>query len=136
MTAEELVLRTMVEHQRLPLAAIEDVAVRQVLAVRVGDKRYVSTAIGKSWRKAMVGAKPRRGGKDADKPATEVAYADYVEQRDPRPDGARARGDAASSAALRRAAGAGGGRAPAARVAAHRPDAALVAGRSCVTLLL
>ena len=38
-TSEDLVLRTMVEYQRLPLAAIEDLAVRQVLAVRVGDKR-------------------------------------------------------------------------------------------------
>lgn len=78
-TAEDLVLRTMVEYQRLPLAAIEDLAVRQVLAVRVGDKRYVSTAIGKSWRKAVVGGKPGTP-KDADKPITEVAYVDYVEQ--------------------------------------------------------
>lgn len=78
-TAEDLVLRTMVEHQRLPLAAIEDLVVRQVLAVRVGDKRFVSTAIGKSWRRAMAG--DRQGpSKDADKPITEVAYADYVEQ--------------------------------------------------------
>lgn len=77
-TAEDLVLRTMVEYQRLPLAAIEDLAVRQVLAVRVGDKRYVSTAIGKSWRKA-VGDKPDTP-KDTDKPITEVAYVDYVEQ--------------------------------------------------------
>ena len=78
-TDEELVLRTMVEYQRLPLAAVEDLAVRQVLAAKVGDKRYVSTAIGKSWRKAMVGDKPDTR-KDADKPITEVAYADYVEQ--------------------------------------------------------
>jgi hypothetical protein len=78
-TAEDLVLRTMVEHQRLPLAAIEDLAVRQVLAVRVGDKRYVSTAIGKSWRKALVGDR-RDPRKDADRPLTDVAYADYVEQ--------------------------------------------------------
>ena len=57
--SDDLVLRTMVEHQRLPLAAIEDLAVRQVLAVRVGEKRYVSTAVGKSWRKAMVGDRQR-----------------------------------------------------------------------------
>ncbi|WP_310529594.1 hypothetical protein [Nocardioides sp.] len=78
-TPEHLVLRTMVQHQRLPLAAVEDLAVRQVLAVRVGDRRYVSTAIGKSWRKAMVGDRTATR-KDADKPITEVAYADYVEQ--------------------------------------------------------
>ena len=78
-TAEDLVLRTMVEHQRLPLAAIEVLAVRQVLAVRVGERRYVSTAIGKSWRKAMVGDRnaPRKG---TDKPVAEVSYPDYVEQ--------------------------------------------------------
>jgi hypothetical protein len=78
-TSEDLVLRTMVEYQRLPLAAIEDLAVRQVLAVRVGDKRYISTAVGKSWRKAMVGDR-NVTPKETDKPVTEVAYADYVEQ--------------------------------------------------------
>lgn len=78
-TSEELVLRTTAEQQRLPLAAIEDLAIRQVLAVRVGEKRYVSTAVGKSWRKAMVGDKPATR-KQADRPVTEVAYADYVEQ--------------------------------------------------------
>lgn len=78
-TAEDLVLRTMVEYQRLPLAAVENLAVRQVLAVRVGDKRYVSTAVGKPWRKAMVGDRPSTR-KDSDRPVTEVAYADYVEQ--------------------------------------------------------
>lgn len=79
MTPEHLVLRTMLEHVRLPLAAIEELAVRQVLAVRVGDKRYVSTAIGKSWRKALVGDR-NATRKDADRPVTEVAYPDYVEQ--------------------------------------------------------
>jgi len=82
-TAEDLVLRTMVEHQRLPLAAIEDLAVRQVLAVRVGDKRYVSTAIGKSWRRTAVGHKPgarKAADRPVTEPITEVAYADYVEQ--------------------------------------------------------
>lgn len=78
-TSEHLVLRTMVEHVRVPLAAIEELAVRQVLAVRVGDRRYVSTAIGKSWRKAMVGDR-NATRKDADRPVTEVAYPDYVEQ--------------------------------------------------------
>src|SRR5688572_13270649 len=53
-TSDDLVLRNVVETVRLPLAAIEALAVRQVLAVRAGDKRYVSTALGKSWRKTMV----------------------------------------------------------------------------------
>jgi hypothetical protein len=78
-TADDLVLRTMVEHQHLPLAAIEDLAVRQVLAVRVGDKRYVSSAVGKPWRKTIVEG---RGAtrKDAKKPAGEVSYVDHIEQ--------------------------------------------------------
>ena len=78
-TDEHLVLRNMIEHVRLPLAAIEELAVRQVLAVRVGERRFVSTAVGKSWRKAMVGDRPATR-KDADRPVTEVAYPDYVEQ--------------------------------------------------------
>ena len=70
----------MVEYQRLPLAAVEDLAIRQVLAVRVGEKRYVSTAVGKSWRTAMVGDRNATRKQAADKPVTEVPYADYVEQ--------------------------------------------------------
>ena len=69
----------MVEHVRLPLAAIEDLAVRQVLAVQVGERRYVSTAVGKSWRKAMVGDRDA-SRKDVERPVTEIPYADYVEQ--------------------------------------------------------
>lgn len=77
-TSEHLVLRTMVEHQRLPLAAIENVAVGQVLAVRVGDKRYVSSAIGKPFRKAMAARRDAKGKHPAKAPA-EVPYADFVE---------------------------------------------------------
>jgi len=78
-TADDLVMRNMVETVRVPLAAIEGLAVRQVLAVRAGDRRFVSTAVGKSWRKAMVGDKPSTR-KDADMPITEIDYVDYVEQ--------------------------------------------------------
>lgn len=81
-TPDHLVLRTMTEHQRLPLAAIESVAVGQVLAVRVGEKRYVSTAISKPWRKAMVAGRRGKGQKQDPEGSTaagEVPYADYVE---------------------------------------------------------
>ena len=78
-TTEELVMRNVVETVRVPLAAIEQLAVRQVLAVRAGDKRHVSPALGRSWRKAMVGDQPTTR-KDADRPITEVDYVDYVEQ--------------------------------------------------------
>lgn len=74
-TATELVLRTMGSYVRLPLAAIEELAVRQVLAVRVGDKRYVSTAVGKTRRKVVLGERKRSG-----QPASDVSYADYIEQ--------------------------------------------------------
>ena len=77
--ADDLVMRNMVETVRVPLAAVEGLAVRQVLAVRAGDRRYVSTTVGKSWRKAMVGDKPSTR-KDADLPITEIDYVDYVEQ--------------------------------------------------------
>lgn len=77
LTADHLVLRTMVEHQRLPLAAIEELAVRQVLAVRVGDKRYVSSAIGRPLRKTIRGSRP----KDDETPTGEVDYVDHVEQQ-------------------------------------------------------
>jgi hypothetical protein len=78
-TSDDLVLRNVVETVRVPLAAIEALAVRQVLAVRAGDKRYVSTALGRTWRKTMVGDKPATR-KDADLPITEVDYVDYVEK--------------------------------------------------------
>ncbi len=75
---EHLVMRNMLDTVRLPLASIEQVAVRQVLAVRAGEKRYVSPVVGKSRRKmkrAEVGGKTeltRRG---------EVYYPDFVEER-------------------------------------------------------
>lgn len=50
---ERLVLRNAFETVAVPLAGISEVAVRQVLAVRVGEKRFVSPAIGKSWRQTL-----------------------------------------------------------------------------------
>jgi hypothetical protein len=49
-TDEHLVMRNILRTEWIPLAAIEQVAVRQVLAVRAGDRRFVSPAIGKSRR--------------------------------------------------------------------------------------
>lgn len=45
-----LVLRNMLETVSVPLAAIESVAVRQVLVVFAGDKRYTSPAVGRTRR--------------------------------------------------------------------------------------
>jgi hypothetical protein len=47
-TTDELVLRNMLSTAFIPLAAIEQVVVRQVMAVSAGERRYVSPAIGKS----------------------------------------------------------------------------------------
>ena len=51
-------------------------AVRQVLAVRAGDRRWVSTVVGRSWRKAVT-ARPSASGEAREG----MAYADFVETR-------------------------------------------------------
>ena len=86
-TDDELELVNLFETVRLPLAAVESVVVRQVLAVRVGDKRYVSPAVGRTFRQAL--KKPRSTRELAMTPvpgeglvAEEgMSYADYVEDR-------------------------------------------------------
>ena len=86
-TDDELELVNLFETVRLPLAAVESVVVRQVLAVRVGDKRYVSPAVGRTFRQAL--RKPRSTRELAMTPvpgeglvAEEgMNYADYVEDR-------------------------------------------------------
>jgi len=73
-TESDLVLRNMLDTVWIPLAAIESVVVRQVLAVAAGDSRYVSPAIGLSWRqtyKATHGA--RKSGTES--------YPVFVEER-------------------------------------------------------
>jgi hypothetical protein len=74
-TESDLVLRNMLDTVRIPLAAIESVVVRQVLAVGAGDARYVSPAIGLSWRQTY---KSTHGA--ARKTATE-SYPVFVEER-------------------------------------------------------
>jgi hypothetical protein len=74
-TESDLVLRNMLDTVWIPLAAIETVVVRQVLAVGAGNSRYVSPAIGQSWRQTL---KSTRGA--APRPATE-SYPVFVEER-------------------------------------------------------
>ncbi|KAA1427189.1 hypothetical protein [Nocardioides antri] len=62
---------------RLPLAAIEQVAVRQWLVVQVGARRYTSSGIGRSRRQAL--RDDRRGG-DIDDIA-DLSYGGFVEHR-------------------------------------------------------
>jgi hypothetical protein len=81
---DNLTMRNMFDTVTIPLAAIEQLALRTVLAVRVGEKRYVSTAAGRTLR-----ALRNYDGKDLDPVAN---YADFIEERiRVRMDDARAR---------------------------------------------
>jgi hypothetical protein len=83
LTPERLVLRNMLETVSIPLATIEQVAVRQVTAVLAGEKRYVSSAIGKSWRQALRSNRAGQADPSVLPPANphEVPYPDFVQQR-------------------------------------------------------
>jgi hypothetical protein len=73
-TTDSLVMRNMFDTVTIPLAAIEQVAVQQVTAVRAGDRRYVSPVVGRSLRQAMKGRRDTEGGVPS-------SYPDMVEQR-------------------------------------------------------
>lgn len=75
---DALVMRNMVDTVRVPLAAIEQVAVRQVLAVRAGDKRYLSPVVGRSRRQLT---RAERASGKAEPPVPGGDYTDVVEQR-------------------------------------------------------
>ena len=77
---DRLVMRNMLETIHIRLVAVEELAVRQVLAVRAADRRWVSTAVGRSLRKTMSSGKRPAGGLDG-KSATAVKYVDFVEER-------------------------------------------------------
>ena len=85
----ELVLRNMLSTAYIPLAAIEELAVRQVLAVKAGDTRYVCAGVGRSLRQAMKGSAVQRAREEMGGLRGEVAavrepgmnYADFVEIR-------------------------------------------------------
>jgi hypothetical protein len=73
-TSSELRLRNMLTTISVPLASIEQIAVRQVLSVRAGDHRYVSSAVGKSWRQVVKSDRRREPGENA-------SYPTFVEER-------------------------------------------------------
>jgi hypothetical protein len=82
-TDEHLVMRNLAETVHIRLAAVEEMAVRQVLAVRAADRRFVSTVIGRTWRKTLQ-SRHRPGGTDtgaALAPTEGMHYADFVENR-------------------------------------------------------
>ena len=77
---DHLVMRNMLETIHIRLVAVEELAVRQVLAVRAADRRWVSTAIGRSLRRTLGSSRRATTGTDG-KPATSVKYVDFVEER-------------------------------------------------------
>lgn len=89
LVGQELELRNMTETVTIPLAAIEELAVRQLLVVRAGDKRFLSPALGKSRRQLVRAGTVGGGiggaiGKLRSTPSdarTNVNYPDFVEER-------------------------------------------------------
>lgn len=74
---EGLVLRNGLNTVRIPLAAIEQVAVRQWLAVRLGDeRRFTNPGVGRSRRQAFA---DERKGDEAE--LTDLSYGAFVERR-------------------------------------------------------
>jgi hypothetical protein len=73
LSGEELLLRNPVSDVLIPLVAIESVVLRQVLAVRVGERRYMSAALGRTLRtlRTTTGINPQ--------PAHN--YCDFAEER-------------------------------------------------------
>jgi hypothetical protein len=82
-TGDELVLRNMLTTAFIPLAAVEAVVVRQVMAVSAGGRRYVSAAIGKprSKRARWGGRATRETPFGSVRKPGEPAYADFVADR-------------------------------------------------------
>jgi hypothetical protein len=78
-TREHLVMRNLADTVHIRLAAVEELAVRQVLAVRAADRRFVSTVVGRSWRKAL--ASRRRAASGEAGPQEGMPYADFVDDR-------------------------------------------------------
>ena len=77
-TEEHLVMRNLAETVHIRLAAIEELAVSQVLAVRAGDRRLVSTVLGRTWRRAMTS---RRAPSPEDGTREGMRYVDWAEHR-------------------------------------------------------
>ena len=77
-TDDHLVMRNLAETVHIRLAAVEEMALRQVLAVRAADRRWVSTVVGRSWRKALTTHRAPAGESTT---SEGMPYPDYVENR-------------------------------------------------------
>jgi hypothetical protein len=83
LVGDDLELRGMVDTVAIPLAAVEELAVRQVLAVRAGDKRFTSPAVGRSRSSLLKASRPSEapeGGASASRVLSQ-SYPEYVEER-------------------------------------------------------
>jgi hypothetical protein len=85
LVGDQLELRGAIDNVEIPLAAIEELSVRQMLALRAGDKRYTSPAVGRT-RRQLVKAKnePEQVADPDSDPHSRVAapsYAQFVEER-------------------------------------------------------
>ncbi len=84
LTEDTLVVRQVLRTVHLPLVAIEQLAISQVLAVWVDGRRFVSPAIGKPLRRVVREARP--GGRvahqhDELESGRSMPYVDFVEER-------------------------------------------------------
>ena len=80
-TERMLVLRGIFHTDEIPLGAIEQVAVSQVVAVKVRDKRYTSPAVGYTARQKIKANRRRVRGGDEFQPTAANTYQVYVEER-------------------------------------------------------
>jgi hypothetical protein len=84
-TEEHLVMRNLAETVHIRLAAVEELAVRQVLAVRADERRFVSTVLGRTWRKTVMPPRPASSdsssGSSGDGRREGMPYVDWAEHR-------------------------------------------------------
>jgi hypothetical protein len=81
LVGDDLELRGMVGTVAIPLAAVEELAVRQMLAVRAGDKRFTSPALGRSRRSLVKQKLPADAPEDGGAQHVPQSYPEYVEER-------------------------------------------------------
>ena len=73
----DLLLRGIVSTVVVPLASVETVTIRQVLAVQADGHRYVNPAVGRTYRE--INRQHRAGGQVDEIPAARTKYADQVQ---------------------------------------------------------
>jgi hypothetical protein len=75
---DRLVLRNPLSTVRIPLAAIEQIAIRQWLAVRAGDRRYTNAGISRTRRQ---GVRDDQRGEVTAQELGQLSYGAIVERR-------------------------------------------------------